>query len=140
MANLYEQRGIHKINFIELGPGAGYAYTLIIKRRFFLTGSFSASLDFGWVREVSNISEEDHFNLVPNFIYRVAGGYNSRLWNVSLSWVSNRISARGASSADKYLMQTGNVRLTLARQFRLGPKLKKSLEPLDKMLPEKKSQ
>lgn len=136
MSTLYEQQGIHKINFFDIGLGAGYAYTLVIKRHFFLTGSLTGSLDVGWVRETNNTGSKDKANIEPNLLYRGVIGYNSRLWNVNVSWVSNRISARGASSSDRYIMRTSNLRITFARQFRIGPKLKKIVEPIDKVMPE----
>ena len=133
MAILYKQQGIHKIQFSEIGPGAGYAHTLVLGHHFFITGSLQANMNLKWVRETSKSSSEDHFSFTPNFYYRAAAGYNSRSWNVNVSWVSNRISVRGASSADGYIGRVGNVRATLARQFQPGPKAKKFLKPLDKI-------
>jgi hypothetical protein len=67
----------------------------------------------------------------------MAAGYNSRSWNVNVSWVSNRISVRGPSSADGYIGRAGHVKATLARQFQAGPKAKKILKPFDKMAAKK---
>ena len=133
MAILYKQQGIHKIQFFEIGPGAGYAHTLILWRHFFITGSLQANINLGWVQETSKSSSEDRFSFTPNFYYRAAAGYNSRSWNVNVSWVSNRMSIRGASSTDGYIGRVGIVRATLARQFQPGPKAKKFLKPFDKI-------
>jgi hypothetical protein len=133
MAMLYEQQGIHKIQFFRIGPGAGYAYTLVLGHHFFITGSLNANLSLGWARETNTSRSEDLFSITPNFLYRIATGYNSRSWNINMSWVSNRMSIRGASSADGYIGRVGIVRATLARQFQLGPKGKKFLNPLDKI-------
>jgi len=137
MAMLYKQQGIHKIQFFKIGPGAGYAHTLVLWRHFFITGSLQANMNLGWVQETSKSSSEDCFSFTPNFYYRAAAGYNSRSWNVNVSWVSNRISVRGASSADGYIGRVGIVRATLARQFQPGPKAKKILKPFDKMAAKK---
>jgi hypothetical protein len=67
----------------------------------------------------------------------MAAGYNSRSWNANISWVSNRISVRGPSSADGYIGRAGHVKATLARQFQAGPKAKKILKPFDKMATKK---
>ena len=133
MAMLYKQQGIHKIQFFKIGPGAGYAYTLVLQHHFFITGSLNANLNLGWISETNKSGSEDGFSFTPNFYYRAAAGYNSRSWNVNVSWVSNRMSIRGASSADGYIGRVGIVRATLARQFQAGPKAKKILKPLDKI-------
>ena len=137
MATLYKQQGIHKIQFFKIGPGAGYAYTLVLRHHFFITGSLNTNFSFGWVRETNKSSSEDCFSLTPSFYYRAAAGYNSRSWNLNVSWVSNRISVRGASSADGYTGRVGIVRATLARQFQVGPKAKKILKPFDKIATKK---
>ena len=132
MAMLYKQQGIHKIQFFKIGPGAGYAYTLVLQHHFFITGSLNANLNLGWISETNKSGSEDGFSFTPNFYYRAATGYNSRSWNVNVSWVSNRMSIRGASSTDGYIGRVGIVRATLARQFQPGPKAKKILNPLNK--------
>ena len=137
MAILYKQQGIHKIQFSEIGPGAGYAHTLVLRRHFFITGSLQANMNLGWVQETSKSSSEDCFSFTPNFYYRAAAGYISRSLNINMSWVSNRISVQGASSADGYIGRVGIVRATLARQFQPGPKAKKILKPFDKMAAKK---
>jgi len=101
-------------------------------RHFFITGSLQANMNLGWVQETSKSSSEDRFSFTPNFYYRAVAGYNSRSWNVNVSWVSNRMSIRGASSTDGYIGRVGIVRATLAKQFQPGPKAKKILKPLDK--------
>ncbi|HWZ22190.1 MAG TPA: DUF4421 family protein, partial [Cytophagaceae bacterium] len=40
-------RNYHRINFFELGPNLGYAYTLVFKEHFFATGSATLSGDVG---------------------------------------------------------------------------------------------
>ncbi|HEX6847363.1 MAG TPA: DUF4421 domain-containing protein [Chitinophagaceae bacterium] len=133
VAMSYKQQGIHKIQFFEIGPGAGYAYTLVLAQHFFITGGLNANLNVGWVRETSDVGSDDCFSFTPNFLYRAAVGYNSPTWNVNVSWVSNRISVRGPSAADGYIGRAGNIRATLARQFPVGPKAKKILKRIDKM-------
>ena len=137
MTSIYKQQGIHKIQFFEIGPGAGYAYTLVLLHHFFITGALNANLNVGWVGETNKAGSEDRFSFTPNFLYRMAAGYNSRSWNVNVSWVSNRISVRGPSSADGYIGRAGHVKATLARQFHAGPKAKKILKPFGKMAAKK---
>jgi Domain of unknown function (DUF4421) len=128
LQNDYAQWGIDKIRFLELGPGGGYAYTLVIKKHFFITGSATINFDIGYSREYYETKTRDQWSLRPNLLYRGVMGYNSRLWNINFSLVGNRIAVKGGSSADLYYFRTGNLRLTLARRFAPGPKLLKRLK------------
>lgn len=123
----YEQDEINKVRFLEMGPGGGYAYTLVVKRNFFIMGSATLNLDIGLSREFIHGETKDRISVSPNFIYRAVIGYNSKVWNLNVSLVGNRIAVRGASTSQDYLFNTGNYRLTFARKFLTGPVLKKKL-------------
>ena len=127
----YPQRDVRKVRFIEAGPGAGYAYTVVMARNWFITGSATLNLDVGLTREFRNGGTSDKFSISPNFIYRGVAGYNSDRWVASLTMVGNRVTVRGASSNQRYLFNTGNYRVTLARRFLPGPRLKPKLKWLD---------
>ncbi|KYP13136.1 DUF4421 domain-containing protein, partial [Flavihumibacter sp. CACIAM 22H1] len=47
IADQYDQREVRKIRFLELGPGAGYAYTFVVKKHWFLTGAATLNMDIG---------------------------------------------------------------------------------------------
>ena len=125
MAQSYKQQGIHKIQFFEIGPGAGYAHTFVLGKHFFITGSLNANADLAWVRETNQYGSEDHLSISPNFLYRFATGYTSRSWHMNIAWVSSRITIRGASSADGYIGRVGNLRATFAKQFPMKKQRKK---------------
>jgi hypothetical protein len=38
----YNQRGVRRLNFVEIGPGIGYAYTLVVWEHLFVTGSITS--------------------------------------------------------------------------------------------------
>jgi hypothetical protein len=133
----FNQTGIRSLGFVELGPSAGYAYTAVFKQHFFLTGSFAVNFDVGVSTEKAPSHAEDRVTFTPNYIYRFVLGYNSNSWNINLSQVGNRVSIRGASSQDRYIIGTGNFRLTYAKRFTPGPKLRKRLRPLDNFLQKK---
>ncbi|MBZ5856506.1 DUF4421 domain-containing protein [Flavihumibacter profundi] len=127
----YAQRNVSTIGFFELGPGVGYAYTIVIKKHFFIMGSATATLDLGFSREFLQEDFRDQLSIRPNLLYRGVIGYSSRLWNLNFSWVGNRIAVRGESTPDLYYFSTGNLRLTLSRRFLPGPRLMKYLKFLD---------
>ena len=106
---------------------------MVIKRNFFITGSATLNIDVGLSREFINGETRDKFTVSPNLTYRAVVGYNSKVWNLNVSYVGNRIAVRGASTYQDYLFNTGNYRFTFARKFLTGPKLKKKLRWIEKL-------
>ncbi len=129
--DLYTQKGIDKVRFLEIGPGLGYAYTAVYKKNYFLTGSLSANADLSFVKEYTGNISKDKFGISPNLIFRAVAGYNSDSWSVNVSWFTNSITVNGVSSRDKYFVRTGNYRLTLAKRIMPGFRLKKKLKIID---------
>jgi hypothetical protein len=136
IADQYHQSGISAVRFIVLGPGAGYAYTQVVLKNFFITGSVVASADVSYATESGYLIKANHFSFAPNVSYRFAIGYNSAKWTINATLVGNRVRVKAASS-DAYIFSTGNCRLTYAYRFTPGPKLKKILSPIDHLNKEK---
>ncbi|MCF1713381.1 DUF4421 domain-containing protein [Flavihumibacter sp. RY-1] len=127
----YPQRDIWRIRFLEFGPGAGYAYTLVVKKHFFVTGAATLNMDFGISREFKNDQSSDKLTISPNFIYRGVAGYNGNNWNLNFSFVGNTILVRGASSKNDYRFNTGNYRFTLAKRIKPYGRFKRQLKFFD---------
>ena len=128
------ERNITQMRFFEFGPNAGYAYTLIIKEHFFLTGSASISLDFG-----KNITVDDSGNtrstgVSPNSFFRIFGGYNSRKWAISATYVTNSVRLATESFDRRIFLNTGNFRLNCVYRLELSKKVKKYLDDLEEGL------
>jgi hypothetical protein len=134
ISNRYPQAGINNLNFFSIGPGVGYAYTLVVQKHFFATGSLTLNMNLGFSAEKSNTGKANKTYVNPTSIFRLAAGYNSSSWNVSANWIANRVPFRGASSSNNYLMETGNYRIILAKKITPGKKTKKLLTPLDRIL------
>ncbi len=130
----YGQKGIRRVDFIKLGPGIGYAYTFVINNDFFLTGSLCASLTLDYSYQHGSPSKAEKFEVNKGFIYRIVAGYDKNNWNINLALVGNQLGVAAATTKDKYLLSTGNFRLTFARRFAPGNRLSKKLQPLDKMI------
>jgi hypothetical protein len=131
----YPQAGIKQLRFFSIGPGGGYAHTLVLKRHLFITGAASLNLNLGFSSETGSVDKTSKTYVTPTYLFRVAAGYNSNKWNVSANWVSNHLPVLGGgSSANDYVFQTGNYRLIFARKFKPGKKLKEQLKPLDQLL------
>jgi hypothetical protein len=125
----YNQQNIHKVHIFEIGPGIGYAYTLVWNKHWFLLGSFNANINFRFSRELGNSIRDDRVGFTPNFILRVATGYNSNKWGLGLLWIATNINTDRQSSGYNYKINTGGYRLIYARRFAINHKMKTILGP-----------
>jgi len=114
----FPQAGISTINFFRIGPGAGYAYTLVLAKHFFITGSLIGNLDLSFTTEKAT-AKTNKFAISPAAVYKAAIGYNSATWNVSANLTGNSLWIKGSSSSKDYYWPSGNYRLVLSRKFDL---------------------
>jgi hypothetical protein len=123
-------RNMRILSFFEFGPNAGYAYTLVVKKHFFITGSASLSLDYG----ENTISDRDGTKkttgVSPNTFFRFFGGYNSRKWAVSLTYVTNSVSLATESIERQIMLNTGNFRLNYVYRFPPSKRAKRYLDQI----------
>jgi len=113
----FPQSGINKINVLSFGPGAGYAYTLVMAQHFFITGSVVINLDVNFIREEDEVRKEKNVSLNPSNVFKAAAGYNGKKWNISANWTGSSISMQGSLTPDNYKFSSGNVRLVVAHKF-----------------------
>ena len=122
-----------EVRFFEFGPNAGYAYTLVIARHFFITGSLSVGLDYNrtdyWSESQSTTSED--FSTNTNL--RLFAGYNSERSAISFTFTNSAVSLTSQKSYNVSI-NTGNVRLNYVRRFSGGPKTRKLLNWVDGIL------
>jgi uncharacterized protein DUF4421 len=115
----YPQAGINKINILSFGPGAGYAYTLVIKQHFFITGSMIINLDANFTKEEEGAATLKTTSFNPSEVFKAAAGYNGRLWNVSANWAGAGFWVKGATVEKDYFFPLGNIRVVVAHRFPL---------------------
>ena len=135
ISSYYPQQGIHRVRLLELGPGAGYAYTAVWEENLFLTGSATINADISMVKEVSAAGSANRTSISPNATLRAVAGYNSEEWAATISWLHNATNAKGKSSNYEYGIKTGEFKITLAKRFTPGNKLKKKLDPILERMP-----
>ncbi len=123
VGSLYEQAGIDKVNFFSIGPGLGYAYTLVIAKNFFITGSAIGSIDLNFSTEERTSNKKNKTSIIPGGIYKAAIGYNSSTWSVSANITGNALYVGSESSSKEYFLPTGNLRFIVAKK--LAPRLHK---------------
>lgn len=129
--NKYSEKGIHRVDYLSIGPGAGYAYSLIIAQHIYLTASLTGNANVSYATQ-SNYTEHDH-NVSINFVtrFKIAAGYNSRSCNISANYIANDLPFKGAGVDNNYSIRTGKYRFIIAKRFIPGKKLQKTLSPLN---------
>jgi hypothetical protein len=127
----YFQHNIRKLQLFEMGPGVGYAYTLVVHENFFFLGSVNVDLNLHFAREIGNDIADDKIGFTPNFIFRLGTGYNLNKWGLSLTWIWSTINATAQFGDYHYSVTTGNYRLTYFRRIALNRRMKRILRPTD---------
>ena len=123
-ANLNET----KTTFFEFGPNLGYAYTLVMRDHFFVTGSASVSLDYG-INTLTKIDGSDNAGgLSSNVFTRLIGGYNSARLALSVIYINNGVRLASNNSDRELILNTGNLRICFVHRFVPGSKEKKILK------------
>ncbi len=121
----FSQRGIYSVRKIDIGPGAGYAYTLVISNHLYIMGAGTVTLPIDWLTEYRQNQSESRVSVGPNISYRASAGYNTARWGVSALWVNTAQEGRGESG--RYRVQTGNVRLNFIYRITPGDRLKRKI-------------
>jgi len=128
---LNPERNFRTIRFFEIGPNVGYAYTLVIKKHFFITGAVSGNLGFGYSQlEWLEGHRNTEWGVNPNVFLRAFAGYNSEKWSINANIVHNQVRLMGNQQIDNTIM-TGNYRLNFVYRFLPGPQLKKYIDVID---------
>jgi hypothetical protein len=110
------ESNLDQVNFIELGPNVGYAYTFVFKEHFFVTGQGTVSLDYGTNTIISNGERIRSSSFSPNSSLSFFAGYNSETWAFSFVFVNKNIGL--ASGNDRRIdFNTGNLRLNIVHRF-----------------------
>jgi hypothetical protein len=123
---------VRSIRFFDLGPNVGYAYTLVIRKHFFITGSVAANLGAGYSRQEADASRNTRWGVYPNYFWRGFVGYNSERWSINANYVSNHLRLV-TNQPYATNLNTGNYRLNFIYRFRPGPNLQRFLRPVDRL-------
>lgn len=126
----YASADVTRVEFGDFGPGAGYAYTLVIAKHFFISGVVTGTLSVNLLSEERGPSSENTFAFNPNYALKGAIGYNSRRLSVSYTWAHNSLLAKGESA--NYTIHAGNPRLHIAYRFLASDKATQKLKLLQR--------
>ncbi|NEN24417.1 DUF4421 domain-containing protein [Cryomorpha ignava] len=119
-----EMKGYEKIGFLKAGPTIGYAYNLVIAKKFFAMASLTVNYGMGY-NTAYHPDKGTRTDFQGDFgaFARFAFGYNDNNWYLGLSIVYNNIT----TSTDSRLLNAdygiSNIRLNFVKRFKPGPKL-----------------
>lgn len=130
--SLSQMSDLRQIKYMEWGPNIGYAYSLVLKKHFFVTLSAASGLAVGRTSlHDADGNELRNWAVRPNYFLRGFTGYNSDRWSVNVNYVYNRVNLAPVARY-KVNISTGNYRFNLAYRFAPGPKVSKKLAWFDR--------
>jgi hypothetical protein len=124
-SDFFDNRHFDRTKVISAAFNAGYAYTLVLNKHFFLTLSLTGSIGSNYTS--LRLTDENRrlrkFGLQLNNTERISLGYNSSRYFAGIHYVN--ITMRSTSPVpDTYLrVGAGDFRVSVARRFKLKKKL-----------------
>lgn len=128
VAGELSDREFNRVSFFELGPNLGYAYTLVIAKHFFLMGSATGNLGFGFTQSRGN-SKEINWAVNANYLLKASVGFNFERWAINANYVYNNVRLAKIKDFSNGVV-TGNYRLNFIYRFDLGQKGKRILDEM----------
>ena len=139
---------LRKGGFLDLGPSAGYAYTLVIKRHVFLTGSFVVGGGLRVQRATTAKDEGSELQKTSAGLgwhgqFRAGAGYNSARYYVGVAFNQENIGYL-LKDRSSFYWSVGNIRLNFVKRFDMHIRFmdrgirwfrKKVKEPVEESLP-----
>ncbi|MEQ8623393.1 MAG: DUF4421 domain-containing protein [Vicingaceae bacterium] len=123
-----EVQGIDRLNTFQFGPSGGYAYSLVIRKHFFIMLTINLSLLISSTSfELEGGTNFQEWQLNPNLSTRAAIGYNAKTWYLGTQWVQNNTTVQSVDETVVSSFGIGNFRLNYVKRFLMGPKLKKQI-------------
>jgi len=119
----------NQVDFFEVGPNFGYAYTLVFLKNFYLTASLGTNLDYGITTYYNNEGSVTEKGISPNAMIRAFAGWNTPKNAVSLFFINNKL-ALTSNDRTRVSINTGNFRINYVRRFIPGPKTVRLLKPI----------
>ena len=118
------EAGVDNFHFISIGPGVGYAYTVVAAQHLFLMGSLiaNANINFSTAENQSNNAKNNKVSFEPAAVFKAAAGYNGNVWDVSINCASNAFLVKEAAVSKANFLSTGNFRLIIAKKIMLNKK------------------
>lgn len=129
----------NKTAVTALFVNAGYAYTLVIHKNFFVTGSFLLGPGLNYTSRRDEAADDEYGGLdyQLNGTLRMAAGYNSPKYFVGVQYMRLTNKNGIPQPAAWQQFETGSFRVTIAKRFKLNKKFeKKVMEKIEEVTDE----
>ena len=83
VAAFFPNANFNNFHFISFGPGIGYAYTLVIKKHFYVLGSAIVNGNINFATDENESIKNKCTSFYPGLIFKTAAGYSGAVWNAS---------------------------------------------------------
>lgn len=107
-----------QLNNFQFGVSAGYAYTWVINKRVFISGSLAIGVNIG-AESIDRFGRE-RLEVYPTIFPRISAGYNHDNWSLGLYILNNRVYV-SYSGVSKLSFDTGAIQLSYIRRFEKFP-------------------
>ncbi len=104
----------NRLQNFQFGVSAGYAYTWVISKKWFLNGSVTTGINFG--SETVNKFGKQRLEVYPTVFPRMSAGYNHKSWALGFSYIGNMIFPSYLDDMEVGVM-SGNFQFTYIRRF-----------------------
>lgn len=117
VASSFSQGSINKFHFLTIGPGIGYAYTLVAIKHLFIMGSVIGNANIYFSADETGSATNKKTSFEPLVIYKAAAGYNGSVWDVSATWAGNAFLVKESNVSKANFLPTGNFRFNVAKRI-----------------------
>lgn len=130
--NIYPHAQVNKVNYFLFGPSAGYGYTFVADKYFFVTAIGSLNADVGYVKEYNTATAmetvDERWRFDPNVSFRGGVGYNTPRWELAFSYFTKRLFLTGKTNDNRYLTHNNDYRLSYTRRINAGKTIPKVVD------------
>lgn len=117
----FDNETFNKTSSVSMAANIGYAYTLVIKKHFFITASLtgSAGVNRTTLNYLDGRSKRSEFGWQLNNTVRLSGGYNSSKYFVGVHYVDLVTRSESPVHRAYQTFGTGNLRFSVVKRFQL---------------------
>ena len=121
----------NRLSSFQFGPGVGYAHTFVVDQHWFFTFSLELNIMIGPTQYSGpELVERSEWQVNPAADLKFALGYNSLRSYFGVLYVQNNAQVQSFDESVSAIFSVGNVRLNYVKRFKMGPKLKKTVNKM----------
>lgn len=107
--------GAKMMENVQIGVSLGYAYTWVINKRVYISGSIAVGANLG-AEGFDKLGKKEEWKIYPTVFPRFSAGYNHDNWSLGLSVVNNRVYILFSDEA-KMAFDTGAIQFRFIKRF-----------------------